>query len=284
MGKIVTIANHKGGVGKTTMIVNLSSYLTQYYKKILILDFDPQANTTWGLFNLADQQKVMIHDVLRYGVAHDLETAEDLESFNQIVWNAKVDMTKNDGVISLIGSSLDLAATKKELSKYDSEVYFRIIDVVRYLSKDYDLTLIDTPPSLEMLTASAIYGSDYLLLPIQLDLMAIRGATDILKNVLTTAHKYYNPDMRVLGVIVNLHKDTRSQRVSNEVAKKTFGNLLFKTMVSQSEKIKSLAVSRGTVDSHSPKSKASDQFTALAKEIHERIEGGKHAKERQAAS
>jgi len=281
MGTIVTIANHKGGVGKTTLILNLSSYLTRYYKSILVLDFDPQANTTWGLFNLADQQKVMIHDVLRYGVAHDLETKEDYENFDQIIWSARVEMTKNDGRVSLIGSSLDLAATKKELSKYDSEVYFKIIDVVKYLSRGYDLTLIDTPPSLEMLTASAIYGSDYLLLPIQLDLMAIRGATDILKNVLTTAHKYYNPNMQVLGVIINLHKDTRSQRVSNEVAKKTFGTLLFKTVISQSEKIKSLAVSRGTVDNYSPKSKSGDQFTALAKEIYERIEEGKHGKRKE---
>lgn len=280
MGRIVTIANHKGGVGKTTLVLNLSSYLTTYYKNILVLDFDPQANSTWGLFNLADQQKVMIHDVLRYGVAHELETEEDYENFNQIIWSARVEMTKNDGRVSLIGSSLDLAATKRELSKYDSEVYFKIIEVVRYLSKDYDLTLIDTPPSLEMLTASAIYASDYLLLPIQLDLMAIRGATDILKNVLTTAHKYYNPNMRVLGVIINLHKDTRSQRVSNEVAKKSFGNLLFKTIISQSEKIKSLAVSRGTVDDYSPKSKSGDQFRALAKEIYERIEEGTHGKEK----
>jgi chromosome partitioning protein len=280
MGSIITIANHKGGVGKTTLILNLASYLTTYYKKILVLDFDPQANTTWGLFNLADHQKVRIQDVLKYGVRNEIDTPEDYDKFNEVIWSARVDMTKNDGQISLIGSSLDLAATKIELSKFESTVYFKIVEIIRYLSKGYDITLIDTPPSLEMLTASSIYASDYLLLPIQLDLMAIKGATDILKNILPTAHKYYNPGIRVLGVIINMHKDTRSQRVSNEVAKKTFGDYLFKTILSQSEKIKSLSVTRGTVDAHSPKSKSGDQFKALAKEVYDRIERGKDVKEK----
>jgi chromosome partitioning protein len=198
-----------------------------------------------------------------------------------VIWSARVEMTKNDGQISLIGSSLDLAAAKIELSKFEGTVYFKIVEIIRYLSEGYDLTLIDTPPSLEMLTASAIYASDYILLPIQLDLMAIKGATDILKNILPTAHKYYNPSIRVLGVIANMHKDTRSQRVSNEVAKKTFGEYLFKTILSQSEKIKSLSVTRGTVDAHSPKSKSGDQFQALAKEVHDRIERGKDGKKKQ---
>lgn len=275
MGSIITIANHKGGVGKTTIILNLASYLTKYYKKILVLDFDPQANTTWGLFNLSEHQKVHIQDVLKYGVTHELETQEDYDSFNEVIWSARVEMTKNDGQISLIGSSLDLAAAKIELSKFEGTVYFKIVEIIRYLSEGYDITLIDTPPSLEMLTASAIYASDYVLLPIQLDLMAIKGATDILKNILPTAQKYYNASIRVLGVIANMHKDTRSQRVSNEVAKKTFGDYLFKTILSQSEKIKSLSVTRGTVDAHSPKSKSGDQFQALAKEVYDRIEGGK---------
>lgn len=280
MGTIISVANHKGGVGKSALVKNLSSYMTKYYKDILVLDFDPQANTTKGLFNLAGQQEYFIQDILRYAVTHRLENNEDYDTFNQIIWSARIEMTKNDGRVSLIGSSLDLAKTKKELSTYDSEVYFRIIEAIRYLAKDYDLTLIDTPPSLEMLTASAIYGSNYLIIPIQLDLDAISGATQILSDIVTTAHKYYNPQLRLLGIITNLHRDTVSQRVSNDVAKKTFGKLLFKTIISQSEKIYRLASSGGTLDNYSSKSKSHDQFTALAKEIYDRLEGGGHGQER----
>ncbi len=280
MGTIISVANHKGGVGKSALVKNLSSYMTKYYKNILVLDFDPQANTTKGLFNLAGQQECFIQDVLKYAVTHRLENSEDYDTFNQIVWSARIEMTKNDSRVSLIGSSLDLAKTKKELSTYDSEVYFRIIEAIRYLAKDYDLTLIDTPPSLEMLTASAIYGSDYLIIPIQLDLDAISGATQILSDIVSTAHKYYNPTLRLLGVITNLHRDTVSQRVSNDVAKKTFGKLLFKTIISQSEKIYRLATSGGTLDNYSTKSKSHDQFTSLAKEIYDRLEEGNHGKER----
>ena len=149
------------------------------------------------------------------------------------------------------------------------------------MAKDYDLTLIDTPPSLEMLTASAIYGSNYLIIPIQLDLDAISGATQILSDIVSTAHKYYNPELRLLGIIINLHRDTVSQRVSNDVAKKTFGKLLFKTIISQSEKIYRLATSGGTLDNYSSKSKSHDQLTALAKEIYDRLEeAGNHGQKK----
>lgn len=281
MGAIITVANHKGGVGKSALVKNLSSYMTKFYKNILVLDFDPQANTSKGLFNLAGQQEFFIQDVLKYAVTHRLESNEDFDMFNQIIWSARIEMTKNDGRVSLIGSSLDLAKTKKELSTYDSEVYFRIIEAIRYLAKDYDLTLIDTPPSLEMLTASAIYGSNYLIIPIQLDLDAISGATQILSDIVSTAHKYYNPELRLLGIIINLHRDTVSQRVSNDVAKKTFGKLLFKTIISQSEKIYRLATSGGTLDNYSSKSKSHDQLTALAKEIYDRLEeAGNHGQKK----
>ncbi|MCK9227610.1 MAG: ParA family protein [Syntrophorhabdaceae bacterium] len=281
MGAIITVANHKGGVGKSALVKNLSSYMTKFYKNILVLDFDPQANTSKGLFNLAGQQEFFIQDVLKYAVTHRLESNEDYDMFNQIIWSARIEMTKNDGRVSLIGSSLDLAKTKKELSTYDSEVYFRIIEAIRYLAKDYDLTLIDTPPSLEMLTASAIYGSNYLIIPIQLDLDAISGATQILSDIVSTAHKYYNPELRLLGIIINLHRDTVSQRVSNDVAKKTFGKLLFKTIISQSEKIYRLATSGGTLDNYSSKSKSHDQLTALAKEIYDRLEeAGNHGQKK----
>ncbi|HOS59121.1 MAG TPA: ParA family protein [Syntrophorhabdaceae bacterium] len=283
MGIIATIANHKGGVGKSTLVYNLSRYLLKYYPKILVLDFDPQANTTWWLSEYADEIKVKIHDILKYGVTYDFQEKEYLEKFNTLVKYATVETVKKDGSISLIGSSLDLATTKLELSKYDSIVYFKVIEIIRKISESYDLTIIDTPPSIEMLTSSAINASDYVLLPIQLDLLAIKGATDIAKILVPTAHRYYNPNLKILGVIINLHRDTKAQRASKKTAYETFGHYLFNTMISRSEKVGQIATTRGTID----KSKSDNQFALLAEEIHNRIlqdtirtkKGGQNANE-----
>jgi len=257
-------------------VYNLSRYLLKYYPKILVLDFDPQANTTWWLSEYANELNVKIHDVLRYGVTYDLQDAENLDKFDTLVQYATVETVKKDGSISLIGSSLDLAATKLELSKYDSIVYFKIIEIIRKISEPYDLTIIDTPPSIEMLTSSAINASDYVLLPIQLDLLAIKGAMDITKILIPTAHRYYNPNLRILGVIVNLHRDTKAQRATKKTAADAFGHYLFNTIISRSEKVGRLATTKGSID----KSKSDNQFGLLAEEIHNRIlEDTKRSKE-----
>jgi len=267
MGIIATIANHKGGVGKSTLVYNLARYLLKYYPKILILDFDPQANTTWWFSEYADELKVKINDVLKYGVTYDLQDDEHIGKFNTLVQYATAETVKKNGSISLIGSSLDLASAKLELSKYDSIVYFKIIEIIRKISEPYDLTIIDTPPSIEMLTSSAINASDYVLLPIQLDLLAIKGAMDIAQILIPTAHRYYNPNLKILGVIINLHRDTKAQRASKKTAAEAFGHYLFNTIISRSEKIGQLATTKGTID----KSKSDNQFALLAEEIHDRI-------------
>ena len=273
MGKVISITNHKGGVGKSMLTVNLASYLTEYYEKILILDFDPQANTTWSLFKTPEELYIKIEDLLKFSVFHNIKKEEDREKFIDMMWSSKITMSKDGNIMSLIPSSLELAATKIALSQNDSVVYFKIIEAVKCLSEGYNITLIDTPPSIEMLTASAVYASDFIILPIHLDLPAIKGATEILEKIVPTTLSYYSPFMKILGVVVNQYKPTRSQKAMSVLAEETFGEYLFDTVISQSEKVRSLSVSRGTVDVFAPKSKSGEQFKALAREVHERLEG-----------
>ena len=271
MGIKIALSNHKGGVGKSTIVINLSSYMLKYFKKNLVVDFDPQANTTWALCEYASEIRYKIEDILRYGVGNDTDNDEVAERFEELVRQATVDMIRDDGQISLIGSSLALSQTKLELSKYESVVYFRIIDIIRKISKNYDLILIDTPPSIEMLTASAVTASDYIIMPITLDLLAMNGAMDIKQVIVPTAHKYYNPNLKVLGVVINKWSKTNVARSTKEIAKKTFGSELFKTEITRSVRIGELASTRGTVDYRSPKTKSDAEFTALAEEIYKRM-------------
>jgi len=267
MGIVITIANHKGGVGKSTLTYNLSRYMLKYFHKILVLDFDPQANTTWWLSDYIDTPPYDINDVLKYGVSHDLRNDVYRDEFSDIVKCATIETISSAGSVSLISSSLDLATTKLEMSKYDSVVYFKIMEIIRYISMPHDLTIIDTPPSIEMLTSSAINASDYLLLPIQLDLLSIKGAMDIINMLLPTAHRYYNPHIKILGVVINLHRDTKSQRASRKVAANTFKHYLFNTVISRSEKVGGLSTTKGTIT----KSKSDSQFNQLVDEIYERL-------------
>jgi chromosome partitioning protein len=271
MGKVISITNHKGGVGKSALVQNLSSYLLKYFKKTLVIDLDPQRNLTRRLCQEADELKVLIQHILRFGVTNDTDRDEVREELDEMIAAATIRMFKPQGELCLIGSSLDLATTKIELSRYETTVYFRVQEILTRIARGYDLVLIDTPPSMEMLTLSAINSSDYIILPVHPDLDAISGASDILTLLVPTVHKYYNPRLKVLGVVINLDRNTIAQRASKKAAQIKFGDKLFRTIIDRSEDIGRLAVMRGMVHNDSPGSKADMQLSALAEEIYSRI-------------
>ncbi len=273
---IITIANHKGGVGKTSNAVNTAIYLSKYYRKGLLLDFDPQADASRMFYDESDRIRVKIHDLFSYAVANELDFnvhSEALKQFNKMLQEATVTTLFPDkGIVTLVPSSLDLTKTKIAISSVERLTNFIIPSMVNYIAQGYDYVIIDTPPSIELLTFTAVLASDYLIIPIELEATSLKGARDIIHHILEVANRYYNSKVELLGVIINKYNQrTNLSRELEPVIKREFGELLFTTKISASVRIQELSVMRKTLSAVAKGTRSDREYEKLAQEIYERI-------------
>jgi len=275
---IITIANHKGGVGKTVITTNLAFTLlgSPKCKSVLVVDMDPQANTSDILCKELNHVKVHVSELLRYTVIENVNFSkpnDKLTVLENMIKEASVTTVMPDQkIITLITSDLSLTKTKIEISSRESFTNFKIREFIKYISKDFDFTLIDTPPSIELLTFASIASSDYILIPIQLDNHAIEGAIDIIDDILPIVNQYYNPATRLLGVVVNTFEErTRIGKLTLQKVREIFGQFLFNTTISRSVRITELGFLKGTV-TDIPGSKSYEEFKLLTEELLARIE------------
>ena len=198
MGKIIAVVNQKGGVGKTTSAVNLTAALTELGKKVLLCDFDPQANGTSGLGIDKRKLRNSVYDVVVNGIP---------------VTEAIVKTPYGD----VLPASADLAGAAVELITMDNPSY-KLRDALETIRKDYDAILIDCPPSLEMLTINALAAADGILVPVQCEYYALEGLTDLM-TTLRMVKKRINPSLEIFGVALTMF-DSRtnfSTQVAQEV-------------------------------------------------------------------
>ncbi len=248
MARVISIANQKGGVGKTTTAVNLSACLAQKGKRVLLIDTDPQGNATSGL-GIESHTEKSVYNVL----VDDMDIKETIIST----------MIKK---LEICPANINLAGAEIELVSMVSREN-RLKDAVDTIRDEYDYILIDCPPSLGLITLNAFTASDSVLVPIQCEYYALEGLGQLI-NTIKLVQKHLNPDLVIEGVILTMFdaRTNLSTQVSREV-EKYFGNKVFQTIIPRNIRL-SEAPSHGLpITLYDNESKGAETYKKLAKEL-----------------
>lgn len=254
MGRIIAIANQKGGVGKTTTAINLSACLAQAGKKVLIIDSDPQGNTSSGLgIDKQDLKKTFYNLIL--GECY----------IEEITIKTPVDNLK------ILPANINLAGAEIELINFENREYIlkKILDNIKYL---YDFIIIDCPPALNMLTINSLTAADSILVPIQCEFFALEGLTQLLHTIKLVQNKL-NPRLKMEGVAFTMYdaRTNLSMQVVEEV-KKHLDDNIYRCIIPRNVRL-SEAPSHGLpITLYDKKSKGAEAYRNLAEQV---LEGGK---------
>ena len=249
MGKIIAIANQKGGVGKTTTTVNLAASLGVLEKKVLLIDADPQANATSGLGIDVEQVEQGTYQLLEHTKSAK-ETIIQTDSPN----------------VDLIPSHIDLVAIEIELVDKDQREYM-MKQAIGELRNTYDYILIDCAPSLGLLTLNALTAADSVIIPIQCEYFALEGLGKLL-NTIKSIQKIHNPDLDIEGMLLTMF-DSRL-RLSNQVVeevRKHFADMVFDTIIQRNVRLSEAPSYGESIIKYDASSKGAKNYLNLANEM-----------------
>lgn len=249
MGKIISITNQKGGVGKTTTAINLSAALAEANQNVLVIDFDPQANATSGFgVELSDEDKTVM-DVIR----------------------GKSDIKK--AIIETSVKNLDILAGDVELSVLELELLDkpekekRLKQVVDKISSEYDYIVIDCPPSVGMLTVNALVASDSVIIPVQCEYFSLEGLTQVL-DIIDLVQQKMNTKLSVEGILFTMY-DGRTKLAQDVVknVKEILNEKTFETLIPRNVRLAEAPSNGMTILSYDPSSSGAESYRKLAAEI-----------------
>lgn len=249
MAKVIAIANQKGGVGKTTTAVNLSSCLAFKGKKVVIIDIDPQGNTTSGL----GIDKKIINKSIYEVLIND----EDIE--NSLMKTAVDNLLICPSNIQLVGAEVELVSVISRET--------RMKEALRKVRDKYDYILIDCPPSLGLLTLNALTASDTILVPIQCEYYALEGLSQLM-NTVKLVQRHLNPTLDVEGVVLTMFdaRTNLSMQVVEDV-KKYFRNKVYRTVIPRNVRLSEAPSFGLPIILYDPKSKGAECYLELAQEV-----------------
>ena len=256
MSRVIAFANQKGGVAKTTSTLNLAVALVEKGHRVLAIDLDPQGNLTMSQGLNPDVIERSMYDVL--------------------VHRLPIEQILHKGEVDLAVSSIDLAGAELALSSMIGRE--RALEkALLPMKSEYDFLLIDTPPSLGLLTINALVASDGVIVPVQCEYLSLRGLVQ-LENTLSMIREYLNPDVAIEGILPTMFDGrTLHSREAVEILRENFGELVFKTWIRKTVRYAEAPVKGTSILKYDPTGTAAEAYRDLAKEVLNGAKARQHA-------